>query len=134
MKLLRIKDNSQLKKEAFSDVAKVTEKVADKTLEQLEREGIFVFPSMLKDAKDITRAQMILQSVNEYYCSGNVMGYLGCGDERLIIGSRFGDDDNDFFFQYLLDRVLDFPNIVNLNTDANQNNRLFNLLLFFFLL
>lgn len=132
MKLLRIKDNSQLKKETFLDVAKVTEKIADKTLEQLERDGVFVFPSMLKDADDITRDQMILQSVNECYCSGNVMGYLGCGDERLVIGSRFGDDDNDFFFQYLLDRVLDFPNIVNLDTDANQNNRLFNLLLFLF--
>lgn len=132
MKLLRIKDNSQLKKEAFTDVAQITGKIADKTLEQLERDGIFVFPSMLKEAEDITRDQMILQSVNESYCSGNVMGYLGCGDERLIIGSRFGDDDNDFFFQYLLDRVLDFPNIVDLDTDANQNNRLFNLLLFLF--
>ena len=29
---------------------------------------------------------------------------------------------------YLLDRVLDFPNIVDLESDADQNNRLFNFL------
>lgn len=132
MKLLRIKDNSQLKKESFSDISKVTGIIADKTLEQLEREGVFVFPAMLRNAEDITRDQMVLHSINDCYCSGNVMGYLGCGNERLIIGSRFGDDNNDFFFQYLLDRVLDFPNIINLENDADQNNRLFNLFLFLF--
>lgn len=52
MKLLRIKDNSQQKKDAFSQVAKLTGKIADKTLEQLEREGVFVFPETIKDAKD----------------------------------------------------------------------------------
>ena len=46
MKLLRIKDNSQQKKDAFSQVARLTGKIADKTLEQLEREGVFVFPAV----------------------------------------------------------------------------------------
>ena len=77
MKLLRIKDNSQQKKDAFSQVARLTGKIADKTLEQLEREGVFVFPETVKDAEDITQDQMILQSVNDTYRSGNVMGFLG---------------------------------------------------------
>ena len=132
MKLLKIKDNSQQKKDAFSDIGTLTGKIADKTLEQLEREGVFVFPEIVKDAEDITRDQIIIQSVNDTYRSGNVMGFLGCGDERLIIESRFGGEDDDFFFRYLLDRVLDFPNIVDLESDANQDNRLFNFLLFLF--
>lgn len=132
MKLLKIKDNSQRKKDAFSHIGTLTGKIADKTLEQLEREGVFVFPEIVKDAEDITRDQMIIQSVNDTYRSGNVMGLLGCGDERLIIESRFGGEDEDFFFQYLLDRVLDFPNIVDMESDANQDNRLFNFLLFLF--
>lgn len=132
MKQFRIRDNSQIRKEDFSEVASIARKVADKTLEQLEREGVFVFPEIIKDAEDITRDQMILQSVNDSYHSGNVMGFLGCGNERLIIQSRFCSDDNDFFFQYLLDRVLDFPNIVDFETDADQDNRLFNFLLFLF--
>ena len=132
MKLLRIKDNSQQKKDAFSQVAKLTGKIADKTLEQLEREGVFVFPETVKDAEDISRDQMILQSVNDTYRASNVMGFLGCGDERLIIESRFCGEGEDFFFQYLLDKVLDFPNVVDLESNANQDNRLFNFLLFLF--
>ncbi len=132
MKLLKIKDNSQQKKDTFSNIGNLTGKIADKTLEQLEREGIFVFPEVVKDAEDITRNQMIIQSVNDSYRSGNVMGFLGCGDERLIIESRFCGEEEDYFFQYLLYRVLNFPNIVDLETDANQDNRLFNFLLFLF--
>ena len=132
MKVLKIKDNNLNKKDDFAEIRAVTGKIADKTLEQLEREGVFVFPEIVKDAEDITRDQMILQSVNDSYRSGNVMGFLGCGDERLIIESRFCGDKEDYFFQYLLDRVLEFPNIVDLNVDADQNNRLFNFLLFLF--
>ena len=132
MKLLRIKDNSQQKKESFSQIRNLTGKIADKTLEQLEREGVFVFPETVRDTEDLTQDQMILQSFNDTYRTGNVMGFLGCGDERLIIESRFSGNDEDFFFQYLLDRVLDFPNIVNMEADADHNNRLFNFLLFLF--
>lgn len=132
MKLLKIKDNSQQKKESFSQIRNLTWKIADKTLEQLEREGVFVFPEIVREAEDITQDQMVLQSVNDTYRTSNVMGFIGCGDERLIIESRFCGNGEDYFFQYLLDKVLDFPNIVNLESDANQNNRLFNFLLFLF--
>ena len=60
------------------------------------------------------------------------MGFLGYAKERLIIESRFSTGENDYFFQYLLENVLDIPNVLDLNTDANQDNRLFNLLLFLF--
>lgn len=132
MKVLKIKDNNLNKKDDFSEIRTATGKIADKTLEQLEKEGVFVFPEMVKEAEDITRDQMILQSVNDSYRSGNVMGFLGCGDERLIIESRFSNDSEDYFFQYLLDQVLEFPNIVDLNVDADQSNRIFHFLLFLF--
>ena len=131
MKLLKINDNSQLKKATFLQIGKLTDKIADKTLGQLEREGVFVFPEFVKNAEDLTRDQMILQSVNDYYYTSNVMGFIGYGDERLVIESRFCKKE-DYFFRYLLDKVLDFPNIVDLDSDANQDNRLFNFLLFLF--
>ena len=132
MRLFKIKDNSQVKKNDFSDIGILTDKIANKTLEQLEREGVFVFPEIVKNAEDISRDQMILQGINDTYRSGNVMGFLGCGDERLIIESRFCGENDDYFFRYLLDKVLDFPNIVDLESDANQDNKLFNFLLFLF--
>jgi 5-methylcytosine-specific restriction endonuclease McrBC regulatory subunit McrC len=129
--ILKIKDNSLRNKDDFSAIDHLTSKIADKTLEQLEREGVFVFPEVVKDAEDITESQMILQSVNDSFRSGNIMGFLGCGDERLMIESRFSNGE-DFFFQYLLENELDFPNIVDLDSDANQDNRMFNFLLFLF--
>ena len=131
MKSLKVKDNSQLQKENFSDVSRIIDKIKDKSLHQLEREGIFVFPELIKDAEDITKDQTILESYNEFYKTGNVMGFLGLGDERLIIKSRFSKDE-DYFLQYMLERVMDFPNIVEMQTDSNEDNRLFNLLIFLF--
>ncbi len=132
MKLLRIKDNSQQNKSVFSQIEKLTNKIADKTLKQLEREGVFVFPEIVKRSEDISQDQMILQSVNDTVRSGNVMGFIGYGDERLVIESRFCGNGEDYFFRYLLDKVLDFPNIVDLSSDADQDDRLFNYLLFLF--
>lgn len=132
MKQYKIKDNSFVKKENFSNIMGVVKAVADKTLEQLDHEGIFVFPEMIDDVEDMTKKQMLLQSVNDSFLSGNVMGFIGVGDERLVIESRFSTGNNDFLFQYLLEKVLDFPNIVNMETDANQDDRLFSLLLFLF--
>lgn len=129
---MKIKDNESREKEKFYQVKSIASCVSDKTLEQLEREGVFVFPEIMKDAEDITKNQMILQSCNDMYCTGNVMGFLGSGDERLIIESRFSRGENDYFFQYLLEKVLDFPNFISLDTNANQEERMFNLLLFLF--
>ena len=132
MSRIKIKDNSRIPKESLSGISLLTSKIADKTLEQLEKEGIFVFPEILRDADDITKDQMILQSVNNYYLSSNVMGFMGLGDEKLIIESRFSGNGQDFLFQYLLERVFDVPNIVDLETDADQDNRIYNFLLFLF--
>ena len=78
MKLLKIKDNSQQKKESFSNIKNLTGKIADKTLEQLEREGIFVFPEIVRDSEDLTQDQMILQSVND-----KLAGAKGVGFQRI---------------------------------------------------
>ena len=58
MKLLKLKDNTQVKKDAFSSIEVLTRRIADKTLEQLEREGVFVFPEFIVEAEDLTKDQM----------------------------------------------------------------------------
>jgi len=132
MNLLKLKDNSAREKEAFEHIGTLTQKIADKTLVQLEREGVFVFPEAVADAEDLEEKQVILQSDGSSYRTGNVMGFVGWGEERLIIESRFCGDGKDYFFQYLLHRVLDFPNIVDLKTDADRENQLFHFLVFLF--
>ncbi len=98
MKQLKIKDNQYKKKEDFFEVMSVVDKVADKTLDQLEREGVFVFPETIKDAAGISNSQMILQSYNNMYCSGNVMGFIGSGDESIVIESRFSTGGMIIYF------------------------------------
>ena len=132
MAQLRIRDNSKKNKEAFSTISKLVDHIAYKTLEQLASEGLFVFPELIEKAEDITKDQMILQSYNDCYCTGNVMGFLGLGDEQLVIDSRFTAGNNDYFLQYLLNRVFEFPNVLELSTQSNQENRLFAWLLFLF--
>lgn len=129
-----IKDNSYKDKAVFSEIPKLMEKLVDKTLKQLEKEGIFVFPEAVEKAEGISGEQTILKRENSGYKTGNIVGFLGFGEERLVIRSRFAGDDGkgDFFFQYLLEKVMEFPNIVDLQPDANQDNRLFNFLLFLF--
>ena len=99
MKQLKIKDNQYRAKEDFFEVKAVINRVADKTLAQLEHEGVFVFPEGVADAEDLAKDQMIIQSYNDSYVSGNVMGFLGVEDERIVIESRFSKGENDFFFQ-----------------------------------
>ena len=132
MKQLVIKDNQYSSKHNFDSVKDAAGSIADKTLFELEKEGVFVFPSCISDSEDLERDQMILQSCNDMYASGNVMGFLGLGDQRIIIESRFSKGNKDFFFQYLLEKVLDFPNFINLETSVNQDDKLFHLLLFLF--
>lgn len=132
MKQMRIKDNSYTSKEDFADIGSIIDGIADKTLGQLDKEGIFVFPEFCGDTGDLTKEQLILQSYNDTYRTGNVMGFLGAGNERLVIESRFSSGSEDYFFQYLLEKVLDFPNVINLETDTNQDNRMFHLLLYLF--
>lgn len=131
MNQLRIKDNTTTAKEDFSSISHLVSQVADKTLEQLATEEVFVFPEIIKDSENLTEEQMILQSVNGCYRTSNVMGLLGCESEELFITSRFGGED-DFFFFYLLEKAIGLPNVVRLHVSADERNPLLNLLSFLF--
>ena len=102
MKQLLIKDNQYKSKSYFSEIKDVVDCIADKTLAELEKEGVFVFPSSVRESEDLTNDQMILQSYNDMYVSGNVMGFLGVENQRLVIESRFSRGERDYFFQFWL--------------------------------
>ncbi|MBR5273357.1 MAG: hypothetical protein IKU25_08230 [Clostridia bacterium] len=129
---MKINDNSRADKLAVSRIPKMVEKIANKTLTELEDEGVFVFPECIKDTEDLNSDQMVLQKIGNYYYTGNIMGFLGCGEERLTISSRFSSHNSDFFLQYMLDKVLDYPNVFDLETQSNSNNQLINILMFLF--
>lgn len=132
MKQLRLKDNTQMSREALWPVSGLVEKIADKTLKELEKEGIFVFPELVKNTADLTGEQFVLKSYNRSFRSSNVMGFLGYGEEQLIIASRFSSSQNDYFLRYLLEKVLFLPNVMDMKTQATPNHNFWELFVFLF--
>ena len=132
MKISKVKDNTTYITSRFSCNQCIVSNILNKSLNQLDAEGLFIFPEAIKKVEDLTRDQMILQEFNGKYRTGNVMGFIGYGKERLIIQSRFCNDKEDYFLSYLLERVLNIPNIVSLDADTSSDKRLLNFLLFIF--
>ena len=132
MKIPKVKDNTTYITSRFSCNQCIVSNILNKSLNQLDAEGLFIFPEAIKKVEDLTRDQMILQEFNGKYRTGNIMGFIGYGKERLIIQSRFCNDKEDYFLSYLLERVLDIPNIVSLDADTSSDKRLLNFLLFIF--
>lgn len=129
---LTIRDNTGYQPAVFDEVPDLFNHVANKTLKQLELEGIFIYPPHVAEAEDLTDEQMILKSVGTQYYTSNAIGYLGSGTERLTIASRFYTGLQDHFFKYLLRQVFDIPNIVNLDQSGDHDQQMFDLLLFMF--
>lgn len=66
MKLLRVKDNRLMPKSDFAPIQRVVDKIADKTLSELEKEGIFfslkksMMLRILRKSKSFCKATIIV--------------------------------------------------------------------------
>ena len=90
--MMRITDNQhEISKEEFvAEYPNLSQALLDRTLDNLSQEdNIFIFPNDLKNSPDLDEDQKILEIVNQKIKTGNVIGFLGCGQERLTISSRF---------------------------------------------
>ena len=131
---IRITDNQQLiKKEDFVEIyPKISQVLLDRTLESLSQEdGIFIFPNDLKNTSDLDKDHKIFETVNQNIKTGNVIGFLGYGQERLTISSRFSNANNDYFIHYLLQKVLNI-NLTNLDVGLSSEDELYQLLVYLF--
>ncbi|WP_049387803.1 5-methylcytosine restriction system specificity protein McrC, partial [Staphylococcus capitis] len=132
MNLIKIKDNSSRNSNEFSEIPNIISSVLDKSVSELEKTGIFVFPNNLKEQEGITEEQTILNKVGQNYRSSNIMGFLGYNQENLIIESRFSEGQNDYFFQYLIENVLKIPYVIDLNTIIDRDEKVIDLFIFIF--
>ena len=132
MKLIRLKDNSRVSRDVLASIPTLVDKIKNKTLNQLEKEGLFVFPNQLSKTEDLTSDQIPLQITGNIVQTGNVMGFLGLGDEQLFITSRFDDTPGNFFLHNILQRVFNLPNLVNFHTISSPQTFFFDLLPFLF--
>ena len=131
---MRIIDNQhRIAKEGFvKEYPKLSQALLDRTLDNLSKEdNIFIFPNDLKNSPDLEKDQKIFETINQKIKTGNVIGFLGCGQERLTISSRFSDESNDHFLHYLLHKVLHI-NLTSLDVALSREERLYQLLMYLF--
>ena len=131
---MQLTDNQQaLNKEEFIiEYPKISQVLLDRTLDNLSQEdSIFIFPNDLKNSPDLDKDQKIFETVNQKIKTGNVIGFLGCGQERLTISSRFSTESDDYFLHYLLQKVLNI-NLTSLDVGLSREERLYQLLIYLF--
>ena len=131
---MRITDNQyRIAKEDFvAEYPNLSQALLDRTLDYLSREdSIFIFPNDLINSPDLDKDQKILETVNQEIKTGNVIGFLGYGQERLTISSRFSDESNDHFLHYLLQKVLNI-NLTSLDVGLSPEDKLYQLLIYLF--
>ncbi len=132
--MMRITDNQhKIAKEDFvAEYPKLSQALLDRTLDNLSIEdSIFIFPNDLKNSSDLERDQKIFETFNQEIKTGNVIGFLGYGQERLTIASRFSDESNDHFLHYLLQKVLNI-NLTSLDVGLSLEDKLYQLLIYLF--
>ena len=130
--MMRITDNHyKIAREDFvAEFPNLSQALLDRTLDNLSREdNIFIFPNDLMNSPDLDKDQKILETVNQEINTGNVIGFLGCGQERLTISSRFSDEYNDHFLHYLLQKVLNI-NLTSLDVGLSPEDKLYQLLIY----
>ena len=132
--IMRITDNQhKIAKEDFvAEYPKLSQALLDRTLDNLSIEdSIFIFPNDLKHSPNLDKDQKIFETVNQEIKTGNVIGFLGYGQERLTIASRFSDESNDHFLHYLLQKVLNI-NLTSLDVGLSPEDKLYQLLIYLF--
>ena len=132
--MMRITDNQhRIAKEDFvAEYPKLSQALLDRTLDNLSIEdSIFIFPNDLTHTPDLDKDQKIFETVNQEIKTGNVIGFLGCNQERLTISSRFSDESNDHFLHYLLQKVLHI-NLTSLDVALSHEDKLYQLLMYLF--
>ena len=131
---MRITDNQhRIAKEDFAaEFPNLSQALFDRTLDNLSREdNIFIFPNDLKHSPDLDKDQKIIETVNQEIKTGNVIGFLGCGQERLTFSSRFSIKGDDYLLHYLLQKVLHI-NLTSLDVALSREDKLYQLLVYLF--
>ena len=132
--MMRITDNQhRITKEDFvAEYPKLSQALLDRTLDNLSKEdNIFIFPNDLTHTPDLDKDQKIFETVNQEIKTGNVIGFLGCDQERLTISSRFSDESDDYFLHYLLQKTLNI-NLTSLDVGLSPEDKLYQLLVYLF--
>lgn len=127
---MKITDNTRYKLEDVTLSSGFLQRFANKELQDLQQENLFLFPPNISEDSGLSDNQKVIETNNDLFKTSNIMGIIGYKKEQLFIGSRF-DNSTDFFFYYLLKRVMNF-NFVNLEVGSKHQQNYMDWLIYLF--
>lgn len=133
---VQITDNKTLsvaeKKKFEENYPQLLEKLGNNDLQSLaNEENLLIFPGNLSEIEDLDDEALVIKHTNHKIQFQNIVGFIGLGDERLTIHSRFSKEKNDYFLDYMLEKILQI-NIFRLNTDLSFEDKIYELLKYMF--
>ena len=97
---------------------------------QKEHPNLLIFPQDLDAYGDKIGDAHIFEIKGETIVTGNIMGFIGCGDTKVSISSRFTQDKNDYFLHYMLRKVF-AVNLFDLQFNSDEES-IFDFLIYLF--
>lgn len=133
---VQITDNkilSAAEKKRFEEhYPRLLKKLENNNLQSLaNEENLLIFPGNLSEIEDLDDESLVIKHTNHKIQFQNIIGFIGLGDEKLTIHSRFSKGKNDYFLDYMLEKILQI-NIFRLNTDLSFEDKIYELLKYMF--
>ena len=109
------------------------QKIAEKPIGQLSLEdhpNLLIFPQNLEEYGDKIGNQYVFEVKDGKLYTGNIMGFIGYGNTKVRIHSRFAQGLDDYFLHYMLQKVLAI-NLFDLKYHADEES-IFDFLIYLF--
>ena len=128
------KDNSErpLEDHEFCHLD-ILKKLAEPTISELSLEdnpNLLVFPQNLDVYGDKIGDAHIFEMKGQGIVTGNIMGFIGCGNTKVSISTRFAQSGDDYFLHYMLEKVFAI-NLFDLQFNSDEES-IFDFLLYLF--
>lgn len=108
-------------------------KLAEPTIAKLSLEdhpNLLIFPQDLEVYGDKIGDAHIFEVKGKKMVTGNIMGFVGCGNTKVSISSRFAQGNDDYFLHYILRKVF-AVNLFDLQFNSDEES-IFDFLIYLF--
>lgn len=128
--MIKISDNTEI---TLSEINHpVINELTNKSLSTLDQERFIIFPQLLKDSDDLDEGNCIFRTFNGKTMTCNIVGFLSDGNNEIHIHSRFFEtEDEDYFLDYMLQKVLHYNVTVN-EIASSEETTYYDLLVYLF--
>lgn len=128
--MIKISDNTEI---TLSEINHpVINELTNKSLSTLDQERFIIFPPLLKDSDDLDEGNCIFRTFNGKTMTCNIVGFLSDGNNEIHIHSRFFEtEDEDYYLDYMLQKVLHYNVTVN-EIASSEETTYYDLLVYLF--